>query len=135
MLTLFPQLLDYSFFGPTVLRVATGLWLFILAYQVGFGSKKEVKELLSYFPIFKPQSILIGIATVSPVILAGFIFVGLYTQITAILMILVCLKMLTLRYIYGLKFGFDQSVYLVLIAMQIAILIMGPGALSIDLPL
>jgi hypothetical protein len=135
MLSLFPQLLDYSLFGPTILRIGTGLYLLYLAYQVAWGSKKDMKEIFSYYPMFQPTWIFTSISTLLTLIIATLITVGLYTQVMAIIIILVGVKMIILEKLYGTKFGLHPSTHLLIILIQISLLIMGPGTVAFDLPL
>ncbi len=114
MLSIFPQLFAYEQLAPLILRLAAGL--IIISF--------------SYSKIFKPaerKNFILGIAELFSgiMLIAGFL-----TQLAAGLVILMAL------------FGGTQPkeennlrARIILIAAMAALMLLGPGAFSIDLPL
>lgn len=134
-LSIFPQLLDYAFFTPLILRLASGLCFLALAYNVTFAYKNTSKDILKHFPWLGAQNFWIILLGLISLTVASLLILGLYTQIAAILTILTGLDLLILKRIYSADYGFDFFACFLLIAIGLALLIAGPGALAIDLPL
>ncbi len=134
-LSVFPQLLDYGFFAPLILRLASGLCFLAVAYNTTFTYKNTTKDILKHFPWLKGENFWIGLSGLLSSIIAIFLILGLYTQIMAILAILAGIKLMVLKTAYKADYGFDSSACILLIAIGLALLVAGPGALAIDLPL
>ena len=111
MLSVLPQLLDYSFYAPTLLRVALGAIFLIHSYPKLFEARLRFMGILEF--------------------IAGVLLViGLFTQITA-LVLAAELFIIIVWFKRGQNWGFD----FVLLVMALAILVLGPGAWAFDLPL
>ncbi len=115
MLSLFPQLFTFELAAPFALRIALGIIL--LAHA--FGKNKEKKE----------TKILVSIGVISGVLLiAGFL-----TQAAAI--VIAVLTILSFTKIAE-NFWFDGlSLKIIVLAVSLSLLVLGPGILAFDLPL
>ncbi len=125
MLSVFPSLLDWGFFAPTILRVAAGSVLLLLAYQHLVRDRAMAPQLLYEAWILGMLELLGGLSLV----------LGLFMQIGAILAIIVSLPLFVLKQRFAPFAAYHDSTYLLLIAIALALLVGGPGALAFDLPL
>lgn len=135
MLSLFPQLLDFEMFGPLLLRI--GLAVIFIAHGYPKLFKKEV--FLGTVQFFEAVNIKPGkfwVLTVGVVEFCGgiLLLVGLFTQLVALLLainMLVAILKVNLK--KGLVGGYEFE--LVLLCSALALLVLGPGVFSLDLPL
>ncbi len=134
MLSLFPQLFDWSFFAPTLLRAAAGLFLLSLAYRhlhndraAALASLQSKLGTMAAFGVWY-----MGILELCASL---FLLTGFLTQFGALLSIVVSLQMLFIRRHIAGHFGHHNAVYLFLIAMSLSLLLTGPGAFAFDLSL
>ncbi len=117
---LFPSLLAYEQIAPFIIRVVLG---FTLLY---FGLRKMRGEGQSS----GSNSYRYGLIEV---IIAIFLIVGLYTQLAALINAIILIFKIGFK-INEKKFLTDGvNYYVLLLAMAIALLFMGPGVLSFDL--
>ncbi len=121
MLSLFPSLLDYSFYGITFLRVILALALASHAFL----------HLKNAWPSRDLTSIALSLIEGA---LAIFLFLGLFTQAAALLVAILMLVSLILNYRHHDSYH-SRTYYLLLIAIALSLLVLGPGALAIDYPL
>ena len=132
MLNLFPiQFL--ALFAYLILRVITGLVLIHLSFK-HFEHRHELAEILKLplFPFGKTSVILL----VSTEIFIGItLTLGLFTQVGAILLILLSLKMLVLRKRFKHRTLPTPLTYILLFAIGFSLFITGAGALAFDLPI
>ena len=115
----FPELLNFQIVAPFLLRITVGLFLIYLGY-------KRYK---------KPYNF----SAVLYVIVGAFLVLGWYTQISAIVAILV------LKLDFYLDFWINKSskpiseetwaLYTIAIVVLLSLLLTGPGFLAMDLPL
>ncbi len=118
-LSIFPSLLTFGIFAPFLLRLAVAVFILSLGYD---RYKKPMKwSSLAY--------LLIG----------GFIFLGLYTQIIAILAIGIIKFDMYLDYWKDRKIiPIPKNIYFlygITGIILLSLLITGPGAIAIDYPL
>lgn len=133
-LSVFPDLLNYSFFAPLILRLGIGLIFLVLAYRVGFSMRMTTKNLLGRFPVFKPLAFWMTLSTILCLTVGLLLILGLYTQIAALLTVVTGFKLIALKKITETNF-LNLSTCFLLIIIGLALLISGPGAFAIDLPL
>lgn len=134
MLSIFPSLLDWGFFAPTLLRFVVGIIFMDLGYlmltserkswnwllrALGFGSPHIPRKILGYIEI-------IG---------GGLLFVGLYTQCAALILSIIIFAELLIEYKEPSFIRRDLAFYIMLLTMTISLLLLGAGALAFDLPL
>ena len=133
MLNTFPQLLTYSFFAPTLLRITAALTLLFIVWRM-----QQTKEqiLATELPIIgKPATwmILLSMALTG---LAGVgLFLGYYTQIAAIVGMVIALKHGLFANRYPKVIPLSKAAYIFLFVMCLSLLLTGAGALAFDLPL
>lgn len=113
MLSLFPQLFTYSELAPFILRLTAGLIV------IGFAYSKLKKPAEGF-------NFVIGLAEFCAAIL---LIAGFLTQLAAGLIILALLFEI---FRPGLK---DCKFMILLIIILVALMFLGPGFFSIDLPL
>lgn len=119
MLTLFPQLLDFGFFAPLILRLVVSLFMLYLGYK-------------RYGKQYKWTSILYLLS-------GSLVLLGVYTQLAAIIGIAM------LKFDMYTNFWKNRNVapvsvekyflYGIAIVILLSLLLTGPGALAFDLPL
>ncbi|MCX6731524.1 MAG: hypothetical protein NTX55_00865 [Candidatus Parcubacteria bacterium] len=98
MLSVFPELFNYSQIAPLIFRIALAVILIRIGYKNG----------------------LIGIVQILTAVL---LFLGLFTQIAGLLAIGAC---------YKIK---ERKLMLLIFAIAVSLMLLGPGLFSIDLPL
>ncbi len=114
MLSLFPQLFTYQELAPLILRLAAGF----IAISFGYPRLFRRAERMNFS---------IGVIYFCAGIL---LFAGLFTQLAAALVALMAL--------FGPKIEAEKKDYKFLIlifAISVSLMLMGPGLFSIDLPL
>lgn len=132
MLNTFPDLLTYSFFAPTILRLfAAG----IFAYGAYYAWQHRARIAHLRFPIIGQASWVGGASAVVHAAIAGMLGTGYYTQVAAILGALGAIKGYVYAKRYPELFPFGRSTYVLLLAILLSLLLTGAGALAFDLPL
>jgi uncharacterized membrane protein YphA (DoxX/SURF4 family) len=122
MLSLFPSFLTYGLVAPLVIRLVLGV---TLAY---FGYRKVVDRgdsSGSNSPTYGVMEIVLGI----------FLLVGLFTQLAALLNVVILLIKLGFKAKQGKLFSDGVNYYVLLLAMAISLIFSGPGFFAFDLPL
>lgn len=133
MLSTFPELFTYGLIAPFILRIAVGAFFVLMGlrrrkqnaaeWDTLWGGKKVGSLLLS--PILAKIQIVIGI----------FIFVGLYTQISAILSIIFLAVEWYKRRKAGHLYFSEMWNYVFMMVIAVSLLFLGAGLLAFDLPL
>lgn len=117
MLNPFPELLIYSTLAPFILRVVLGF----VYLDIGILNLKKSRYLK-----------LLGVVEIAGAVL---LFLGLYTQIAAILFIVIAGTSLYIEYKDEALLKRDIVFYLLLLAISISLLLSGAGAYAKDIPL
>jgi uncharacterized membrane protein YphA (DoxX/SURF4 family) len=117
MLNPFPDLLIYSAMAPFILRVVLGF----VYLDIGIMNFKKSGN-------FK----LIGVVEIIGAIM---LFLGFYTQIAAIIFIVIAGTSLYIEYKDAAVLRRDLAFYLLLLAISVSLLLSGAGAYARDLPL
>ncbi|HEY5383078.1 MAG TPA: hypothetical protein VIJ88_00800 [Candidatus Paceibacterota bacterium] len=133
MLNPLPQLLTFSFFAPTLLRITVACVFFYIAY-IHTQRRKEIGA---------TRFILVGAmgvwaSWVLVVLEAGValgLFLGYYTQIAALLGLLLCIKSFVWAKKYPRVFFLCRIEYILLFVICLSLLLTGAGAFAFDLPL
>lgn len=111
MLSLFPQLLDFQFYGPLILRLGASLVF------LGWGWRKfsaDNKDIFGWIEL-----------------LGGLLlFAGLFTQGAALALIV---EYSIIRFVKGNSGG--RSLDILIYTILISLLVLGPGMYGFDLPL
>jgi uncharacterized membrane protein YphA (DoxX/SURF4 family) len=117
MLNPFPELLVYSTLAPFILRVVLGF----IYLDLGILNLKK-----------KGYVAALGIVEIIGAIM---LFVGFYTQIAAIIFIIIAGASFYIEYKDASILKRDIVFYLLLLAISISILLTGAGAYAKDIPL
>lgn len=127
MLSLFPDLLDWSFYVPFFFRVFLGLYILGVGYR--FFKKSTVlteqdEDKLSW-----------GILGALLVLLAGSMLVGLFIQVGGAITFAVSILALYAKY-RDIKEADESATFYVLFALVgLSLVFLGPGPFAFDLPL
>ncbi len=134
MLNPFPILLDYQFYGPTLLRLVVGI------YTVWLGSSKLPKaapELSAFFDTlgFRPAQYYIGAIAIGEIAAGLLLILGFLTQIGAAILATISLVSLVVSIKHRDISLRAPSEYLFVLAISLALLLLGAGNLAFDWPL
>ena len=132
MLNSFPNLLTYGFFAPTLLRVAAALVFAYLAYT-HFKNKDQIAQ--TGFPIIGKGEWIAWLAVLIEGAAALGLFLGYYTQISAIVGAAVAIKSSFWSGKYPDFFILSRSTSFLLLIICLSLLVTGAGKLAFDLPL
>ncbi len=133
MLNPFPQLLDFGFLAPTLLRIAVAITFLYLA-RTHFKNRKYVANELSTFNHSTAIWVTGVLVTVEAVV--GFLlFIGYYTQLVALIGFAIQLNLFFLRRNLRHVAPFSRSTYILLSIICASLLLTGAGAFAFDLPL
>lgn len=133
MLSLFPQLLDFQFYGPLLLRLALGTIFLAHGYQKLAGDKSQFAGWLEAMK-FRPGKFWAWLVTLVEFLGGIALVLGFWTQLAALVLTIQFLVIL-LWFKRGQSFiGGWELDWLILLSL-LALLVLGPGAWSLDLPL
>lgn len=132
MYNVFPDLLTYGFFSPTLLRIVAALTFTYLAYT-HFKHKDAIAHMR--LPILGGGAWLAWMAVIVEIAVALGLFLGYYTQIAALVGFLGALKHFVWRNAYPRFFILSRTTSVLLMAILLSLLVTGAGALAFDLPL
>lgn len=132
MLTLFPGLLVYSFFAPTLVRVAGAIIFLYLAYY-HFQNKDELAQ--TRFPMVGAGMWIPWLSVLVELVVGAGLFFGYYTQVSAMVGAIVALKYFVWSGKYPHFFALSRATTFLLFVICISLLLTGAGALAFDLPL
>ena len=131
MLSIFP-IHFLSLFAYFILRVCIGFVLLYLGIR-HFQYRNELKNILklSWFPygMFSTWILILG-----EIAFAGFIIVGAYTQLAALLVAFMCIKMLIMRNWFAHHSIPSKLFYFLLLGASLSLTITGAGVFAFDLP-
>ena|SRR5581483_11868803 len=134
MLSLFPNLLNYSLVAPFILRVVLGL-IFIDLGALKFKSEKK-RWVESFNALhLRPADLFVAIYAAVQVIGGILLIIGLYTQAAALVFVIFTAIELYIEWSAKEILKRDFVFYALLLAIALSILLTGPGVYSIDLPL
>ncbi|HAT68277.1 MAG: hypothetical protein A2481_00390 [Candidatus Yonathbacteria bacterium RIFOXYC2_FULL_47_9] len=135
MLSLFPELFDYSFLAIGILRVALGLIFLWFAYIKIFSARAEY---LSFFEKTKmrPTRVFLNIAIGLELLIGSSLVAGYYSQAAELGGgALMALATLIKWHRPNLLPHNTAAFYLLLSMVSFTLLFVGPGAFAFDLPL
>jgi len=140
MLSLFPQLLDYQFYAPLLLRFALGAIFLVHGWRKLAGDKLLLAGWLESMK-FKPGKFWAWLVTFVEFFGAIFLLAGFFTQLAALILavqFLVILFWVRCGQPFmarpdapGMSWEFDFLIFFALLAL----LVLGPGPYSFDWPL
>ena len=129
----FPSLLVYGFFVPTLLRITAGIVLGTIAYRL--TKERDLIAKTSLPIIGKPAWWIIWISATFTSVVGLLLIVGYYTQLAAIAGVIVSLKHGSLSSRLATILPLPRSAYVLLGIICFSLLFSGAGALAFDLPL
>ena len=132
MLSLFPEILFLTPFGPSILRIAAGIIFLLIAYT-HFKRRDELSK-ENFVVIGSGIWIPVLTALVELTVGAGLVL-GAYTQAAAIAGVLLSLKHFVWRNRYPRFFSLSRVTSALLCAICLSLILTGAGALAFDLPL
>lgn len=134
MLNPFPELLTYSLMGPFILRVVLGV---IIAETGVLKFRSERDRWIASFEALhlKPADILVSILGFVEIIGAVGLILGLYTQIAALIFVVVYGLELYVEYKEEQVLKRDIVFYLLMFTIALSLLLTGAGAYAYDIPL
>lgn len=132
MLNTFPDLLTYSFFAPTLIRIAVAISFAGIAYAV-YTRRDEIARIS--FPIIGKAPWLAPLSALIHALIAVALFAGYYTQVAALLGALSALKQAYFAKQYPRAIPLCRAEYILLVFMCLSLLLSGAGATALDLPL
>ena len=122
MLSLFPDLFAFQNFAPLILRLVLGFIFIIHGYPKLFKDNSDPGIFWAY--LAGAVEFFGGI----------FLVLGLFTQLAAAALTLeILVSIVKMKFSKGFAGGHELD--LTLLAMALALVLLGPGALSLDLPL
>lgn len=136
MLSVFPNLFNYSGLAPFILRVALGVIFIAHGYPKLFKNFSGTAQFFESIGL-KPAKYLTIIVGISEFFGGIALILGFLTQIAAILiaitMFVAIVYVKKIKFKKGLVDGYELD--LILFASALALIFLGPGAFAIDLPL
>lgn len=132
MLNPFPELLVYSFFAPTIIRVAAALAFFYLA-TLHYKRREEIGR--THFVVVGAHGWVVWVMIVFEAAVGLALLLGYYVQIAALLGALAALKSLIWKRRYPQAFPLSNVASFLLLVICLSLLLSGAGALAYDLPL
>jgi putative oxidoreductase len=134
MLNTFPTLLTYSFVAPTILRAVVGL-IFLDLGLLKFKGERE-RWIASFEALhLKPSGFLVQLLGVIELVGGLFIFIGLYTQVSAIVLGVFTTLEMYAEYKDALLLKRNFTFYLLILAILVSLIFTGAGAYAFDIPL
>jgi uncharacterized membrane protein YphA (DoxX/SURF4 family) len=132
MINTFPDLLTFSFFAPSIIRIAAGLVFVYLA----FAQWKRIEDIARMrFPIVGAGTWIGWVSVFFHAGIGAMLVCGFYTQIAALVGIVGLLKNFLLVTWYPHLMPTNRVGILLLIAICLSLLFSGAGAFAYDLPL
>jgi uncharacterized membrane protein YphA (DoxX/SURF4 family) len=133
MLSLFPGILYLAPFSAFILRIASALAFFYIAYRM-LATREKIEGVR--VPIVGHISDwMLWISAIVTFGTSVLLFIGLWTQAAAIVGMLICLKHLAGVRSYSNILPLSAGTYALLFAMCLSLLIAGAGPIAFDLPL
>ncbi|MDO8593942.1 MAG: DoxX family membrane protein [bacterium] len=134
MLNPFPDLLTFAFFAPLILRLALGILFF------NFGHHTLTKGKLQHGALFEALGLKQGTryATalgIVEIILGILLIIGLYTQIAALVGLILSLAAYYLKGKHDAHVEHRRHLFFLTAAISLSLLLSGAGAIAFDLPL
>ena len=119
MLSLFPVLLSYEMLAPFVLRVTLGAVFIVWAYAHLKSREHKKKTALG----------------VLDAIVGLLLIIGLYTQLAALVAVIMLLIGLIMKAKKKTLFSDGINYYFILLVIAFSLVVLGAGAFAFDLPL
>lgn len=132
--SVFPQLFDFWFFAPLLLRVVLGAIFIVHGYPKLFKAESR-QQTTGFFASVGIHPALFWVLLVGVVEFFGgiFLILGLLTQIVALL---IAIDMIVAMWKVKFKMGFVNGYEfdLILLVVALSLILTGPGAFALDYP-
>jgi hypothetical protein len=132
MLTPFPELLVYQFYAPTIVRIVAGLAFLFVAYLL-YHRRHELAH--APLPVIGRAPWFIWIAAVVQGAIGFALLFGYYTQIAALVGMLISLKGVVFAKRFPKLYPLCRLEFLFILAICASLMLSGAGALAFDQPL
>ncbi|HWP61185.1 MAG TPA: hypothetical protein VN495_01140 [Candidatus Paceibacterota bacterium] len=133
MLSRFPQILFLAPMGTSLLRIVAGLTIIYIAW-VFYNERNTVSRMrLPFIGTCPPWLCLFG--SVAYFVIGGLLVIGLWTQVAALLGVIVALKSSIYAHRYEKIIPLPLSANLLLLAICLSLVVSGAGLFAFDLPL
>ena len=134
MLSVFPDLLMFSVLAPFILRIVAGLIFIDLGALLFRGEKERWAASFTALGLKRPQLWVKSLGIIE--MIGGLLFfVGLYTQLAALVLALIALAEGYVEYKDPSVLKRSFVFYVMLFAISLSLLFSGAGAFAFDLPL
>lgn len=134
MLSVFPELLSYEMLGISIIRISLGCLLFYLGL-ITIGSKRLIYSEKIKAKNYPLNSLVPWILGLIEIFVGGFLIIGFLTQVIVLIVICLLIDLIFIESSIGKILNFPIIFYLFIILISSALLFLGPGFWSIDLPL
>ena len=134
MLSVFPDLLNYSLLAPFILRVVLGLIFLDLGILI-FKSEKA-RWVASFETLgLRPATFFVPLYGALQIMGGVLLIIGLWTQVAALAFAIFTGIELYIEWRAREVLKRDMVFYILLFAISVSLLLTGPGAYAFDLPL
>lgn len=134
MLNTFPELLYLTLLAPFLLRIALGLIVLWFGYAKLF-SRSEA-QLAAYTKLSLPQpKFWLAFFGTLEVVAGSLLIIGLFTQVTALVMSVVLMIAFVAKLRYEVLFSISIPFLFLLLVVALSLVVTGAGAFAVDLPL
>ena len=130
---IFPELFTYSLIAPLILRVVAGFVFFNLG-SLKLGKEKNGWINSLHILGVKPAGFFAGLLGVAEALGGLLLIVGAYTQITALILAVICVSELLIEYKEESILKRDMVFYLLLASICVSLLLTGAGLLAVGIP-
>lgn len=132
MLNVFPELLTYTIFAPTLLRAFLVLFFLYSAWSRLLTNRSEHTKTFKKlgFPVPGAYVIIIGLIELAG---AAFLLLGAYTQIAALVLAVWVLALIILKVQNPKIIKGDLLFYILLLLVLLSLLLSGAGGFALDL--
>lgn len=134
MFNTFPTLLAFGLLAPFLLRLTLGLILVDFGYKKLFKNRVFFQEILTK-TLFKPVTTWVWILGILDMIIGILFIIGLFTQITAIVALILFAVGLYIKKQNPDKIQTSHIVFGLMIIIAISLLLTGAGFFALDIPL
>jgi uncharacterized membrane protein YphA (DoxX/SURF4 family) len=122
-----------SLFAYFILRIFIGFILLVFGFR--HWKQRESLYPVLVLPIFPFGKISVAILIISELVIGTLFVLGLYTQIAALITILMSIKMIILRKKFSHPALPSRLVYFLFLGISCSLFITGAGVLAFDLPI
>lgn len=128
MLSIFPELYNYSYFAPFLLRLTVGMFFIISGSKNVLAAAASDSQTKAKLPIPKILGVL-------EFLCGALLLVGLFVQPVAIAVSAILIAAMAFRLEPEFGGGGQYGLRFLLLAILLSLVVLGPGLFSLDLPL